>query len=148
MSASALSDVMKAVKAEGLPDLQGRNHLREARDHICAEPTPFGPICQEITCAGTDGSTKRIPIAHPAAFLFMALTVSASFNELFASRLDVNPSSPEQQWNLVLYSDEATPGSVLASSNKRKFQAVYWTCLEFGDHALSREESWFCILTE
>ena len=47
----------------------------------------------------------------------------------------------------MLYSDEVTPGNPLATNNKRKFHAIYWSFLEFGTNALSREESWFCITT-
>ena len=48
----------------------------------------------------------------------------------------------------MLYSDEVTPGNPLATLNKRKFHAIYWSFLEFGLNALSREEAWFCIATE
>jgi hypothetical protein len=48
----------------------------------------------------------------------------------------------------VLYSDEVTPGNPLSTQNERKFQAVYFTFLELGAHALSREETWFPLMTE
>ena len=41
------------------------------------------------------------------------------------------------------YTDEVTPGNPLAQKNNRKFQAFYWSFLEFGVSALSREEAWF-----
>ena len=148
MSASALSEVLQAVQDEGVPELHNRNHLREARNLQCSDPTPFGPILQDINCTCDNGRQVRIPIAHPAALLFTALVLSTAFNSFVNSRMDVAPSSPETPWNLVLYSDEVTPGNPLSAANKRKFQAVYWTFLEFGTHALSREESWFCIMTE
>ena len=50
--------------------------------------------------------------------------------------------------NIVLYSDEVTPGNVMAINHRRKFHAIYWSFLELGPNALSREESWFTIATE
>ena len=41
------------------------------------------------------------------------------------------------------YTDEVTPGNPLAQKSNRKFQAFYWSFLEFGVSALSREEAWF-----
>ena len=32
--------------------------------------------------------------------------------------------------------------------NKRKFHGIYWSFLECGLNALSREEAWFCMATE
>jgi hypothetical protein len=61
--------------------------------------------------------------------------------------LDAHPPSPETPWSLILYSDEVTPGNPLATHNKRKFHAIYWSFLEFGANALCREETWFCITT-
>ena len=46
------------------------------------------------------------------------------------------------------YTDEVTPGNPLAQKNNRKFQAFYWSFLEFGVSALSREEAWFTATTE
>ena len=47
-----------------------------------------------------------------------------------------------------MYSDEVTPGNPLSTNNKRKFQAVYFSFMEFGVAALSHEEAWFCMMIE
>ena len=47
-----------------------------------------------------------------------------------------------------MYSDEVTPGNVLAVINNRRFHAIYWSFMEFGSNALSREESWFTLMLE
>ena len=64
------------------------------------------------------------------------------------ARLLAKPPSPEAPWNLILYSDEVTPGNPLSPANHRKYQAIYWSFLEFGPPALSREEGWFTLLCE
>ena len=66
----------------------------------------------------------------------------------FLEKLSQNPPTPEKPWNIVLYTDEVTPGNPLATLNKRRFQAIYWSFLEFGINALSHEEAWFCVCTE
>ena len=47
-----------------------------------------------------------------------------------------------------MYSDEVTPGNVLAVMNNRKFHAIYWSFMELGSAALAREDAWFTILLE
>ena len=64
------------------------------------------------------------------------------------ARLHENPSTPEAPWTLLLYSDEVTPGNPLATLNNRKIRAVYWSFLELGENALSREEAWITIMVE
>ena len=49
-------------------------------------------------------------------------------------------------WSLVLYTDEVTPGAVLATQQTRKLQACYFSFLELGHVALAREDVWFCAM--
>ena len=148
ISAAALAVTLQGARDEGIPDLVDRNSIRRARDFIASERTPFGEIVQYLDVRHHDGSPIRIPYAFPAAYLFSALSCSEPLSSLFSSQMARHPSSPETPWRLVLYSDEVTPGNVLNPNNERKFQAVYFTFLELGTHALSREESWFPIMTE
>jgi hypothetical protein len=57
----------------------------------------------------------------------------------------MKPATADEPWQLIIYTDEVTPGNPLATNNKRKFHAVYWSFLELGMNALCREEAWFCI---
>ena len=147
MSASALSDTLRAVRDEGLPELHNRNHLREARESVAMQETPFGPVVQHVEVVDAHDTLVRLPCAHPAALLYAAVIASASLATLFESRMNACPPSPEHPWNLVLYSDEVTPGNPLHTHNMRKFWGVYFTFLEFGPHATSREEAWFPLMT-
>ena len=63
-------------------------------------------------------------------------------------KLKDKPPSLENPWHIVLYTDEVTPGNPLATMNNRKFHAVYWSFMEFGANALSREEAWCTIAAE
>ena len=148
-SASSLSAIMLDVRENGLPECGvSRTRLREARDLQNSEPTPFGPILQTAVVIDKHDVEQNLTIAHPLALLWTASSDSNSFSAFLQQKLKDHPPSFEKPWNLVLYSDEVTPGNPLATLNKRKFHAIYWSFLEFGVNALSREEGWFCVTTE
>ena len=147
-SASALGEILTNIKANGLPELTDRISMRKARDLTTSSPGPYGPIMQSITCVDLKGDPKNIPVASPFATISAALEESASFRKFLERRLRKCPSTPEKPWNIILYSDEVTPSNVIATVNNRKFQAVYWSFLEFGVNALSHEETWFPLMTE
>ena len=146
-SASALAATLDLIEQEGLPELHSRKDLRNARNLVCNDETPFGPILQDMEVIDKNDVRRQVGFAHPFAMLWSAVTLSQSFKLFLEERLRECPCSPESPWRLVLYSDEVTPGNPLSPANHRKFQAVYWTFLEFGAHGLSREESWFCMIT-
>ena len=57
------------------------------------------------------------------------------------------PSSIDQPWRLVLYSDGIVPGNVLALMPSRKSDCIYYSFAELGHAALAREEAWFTAAT-
>ena len=50
VTAAGLSSVIKAIKRTGLPELDDRADIREARDFQLSDPTPYGPISTELLC--------------------------------------------------------------------------------------------------
>ena len=148
-SASVLAQILTDVKQNGLPDLTDRHAMRKARDFITSNADGgYGPIIRHIECHLITGGTKSLPIADPFASLAAAIEQCASFRVFLKTQLNLHPPSPEKPWNIILYSDEVTPGNPLSVSNTRKFQSVYLSFLEFGVNALSHEEAWFAIMTE
>ncbi len=147
-SASAMAQILTDIKNNGLPDLTDRKSVREARDLVATTQGAYGPILQSIECVDNDGVAKQIPVASPFALLSASVGTSESFRGFMKQQLRLHPSSPEQLWNIILYSDEVTPGNPLATLNQRKFQALYWSFLEFDTIALSHEECWFVLMTE
>ena len=149
ISANALAAVVQAIKDEGPPELgHDRCNMRKARDEQCKSHGPFGPILQHCKVISKTGVEMNIPIAHPFALLHASMLASPSLQTLFGKKLVEHQCSPEHPWNLIIYSDEVTPGNVLSTHNKRKFQAVYFSLLELGQAALSHEECWWCIMVE
>jgi hypothetical protein len=55
------------------------------------------------------------------------------------------PPTPSRPWKLCLYSDEVDPGDPLLGKHARKFQACFWSIIDFGATALSHEELWFTV---
>ena len=148
ITAQALEAVLVTVKKDGVPDLDKRSQMREARNLENNAHTPYGTIMQTVTVTTNTGSTHEVPVANPFALLWTSVDGSPNLKALLLERLAVHPSSLESPWHLVLYSDEVTPGNVLACMNRRKFQAVYFSFLELGATAFSHEESWWCVLVE
>ena len=146
-TASALSAILADVRKNGIPG-GDRHALRFARDLQNSEQTPFGPVLQTLKVFDKHDGEQQLTIAHPIALLWKASLECNSFMAFFLLKLREHPPSPEQPWHLLFYTDEVTPGNPIATLNKRKFHAMYWSFLEFGVNALSREESWFCVITE
>ena len=148
-SASALAAIIAAVQEHGVPDGGGnRKRYRDARNAHLTEQTPHGPVIQRIEMIDKQNNTTHMCVAHPVAYLWKATKECEPFRLFLRATLLKNPPNPDKPWNIVLYSDEVTPGNPLATLNQRKFQAVYWSFLEFGTNALSHEEAWLCLSTE
>ena len=54
-SASALAQILKGIKDNGVPELTGRRAFREARDLVAAAEGSYGPILQSIQCVANEG---------------------------------------------------------------------------------------------
>ena len=148
-SAQVMDQILRDVKQNGLPDLIDRNSMRKARNLIVSKDDgAYGPILRNTECETTRGDAVSLNVTDPFALLSAAIESSPKFRAFLKQRLTLHPPSPEHPWNLILYSDEVTPGNPLATTNHRKFQAVYWSFHEFGVHALCHEEVWFTSTTE
>ena len=153
-TASALSAILAEVNENGVPDgvhtseEYARKSLRQARDLQNKEMTPYGPILQTQPIYDKHDVVQQLTVANPIALLWTASSQYSIFSAFFLRLLKKTPPSIDEPWHILLYSDEVTPGNPLATLNNRKFHAIYWSFLEFGVNALSREESWFCVAVE
>ena len=145
VTASALAAILLAVKQDGLPEGGiSRWSLRKARDVEATTQTPLGPIHQVLQLYTPSGELRDVHVAHPLALLWATVDRCKPFADFFLDRLRACPVTPEAPWRLILYTDEVTPGNPLAHENHRRFQAVYFSFLEFEHNALSREDAWLC----
>ena len=143
-TASAFSEILAAVRDEGVPDVFSRKALREARNAEASLHTPIGPIYQTRKLISHSGATRDVYFAHPLALIWASVHECEPFALFLRKRLVECPATPENPWKLILYSDEVTPGNALKHENHRRFHATYFSFAEFGHNALSREDAWFC----
>lgn len=145
VSASALSAILAEVDRAGVPDARSRRDMRDARNLEVDDATPYGPLFHVSDLPAVNGGTIPLRIVHPLSFLWKAFNTCDPFASFIDSCLERTPCTPETPWNLILYSDEVTPGDCLVHDNRRKMQVVYFSFFEFGPAALSREDAWFTI---
>ena len=150
-TATAFSALVKEIATN--PDIpldiaRNRDFIREARDNIANAHTHYGPILIEVPLIPASDDATEPPtmhIAHPHAMLWYATYNLHGWQQLFFDRLQRYPSTEAQPWKMILYSDEVTPGDPLGPISTRKVQCLYWSFLELGIAALSREDAWFHV---
>ena len=150
-SASACSAWINEIKRDPslLEGPSDRKHFKEARDDVVLKQmTPFGPLLQTVQMTKADESSMDLFVAHPWALLDFCISKCRCLKTFMLKQLSIAPCTADNPWHLILYSDEVTPGNTHAPLNKRKFQAAYWSFIEFGPAALSHEEFWFIMMAE
>jgi hypothetical protein len=140
ISQSALGSLLNAAEKEPLPTGCNRNTVREARNNIGLQRTPYGTLHQTIRVASIDGGFIDLEIQHPMAMLWHSCTVSESLSKLVQRTAAVHASSPERPWKLALYMDEILPGNQLGYTSARKMWCLYWTILDWGSAAVADED--------
>lgn len=145
VSQSGMQSLMNAVKEEGLPEAYSRGTQYRARKSVCGELTPYGRLVEEVELHAAEGAPVTLAIQNPLAMLYKSASSSSGFSELLLKALAVHPSTPASPWNIILYQDGVNPSDGLAKNASRKAAAFYWSFLEFGLHALSKEEMWNTI---
>lgn len=110
----------------------GRQNLRTVR--------------QDLTLPTTDSSDgfTWVTASFPKA-LQQLTRQSEGFRHMIAQLHDSSPSSPDNQWRLVIYFDEYTPGMQLRLDNKRKAMNLSIAILDMGPRALKLEQAWVPI---
>ncbi|CAE7241576.1 unnamed protein product [Symbiodinium sp. CCMP2592] len=143
LTASALSEVCKVLRDEGVPELTQRKHIAEAAWQPLKENRI---LLNRLSLLQTDGAELQIPSVDFWALLQAAISdADSNFAQYFWACIDKNPPSPSSAWRLIPYTDEIVPGNPLAVQTKRKIWACYASFVELGSYALQHEESWLCI---
>eukprot|EP00971_Amphidinium_carterae_P239319 4751070-Amphidinium_carterae.1 len=141
ISQSGLAALLREAKKCTLPSAS-RTDIRDARNSLTQETTPYGCLHQIISLAMNDGAEFQLEVQSPFAMMYYLTLKSSSFGKLIQQAHMRLPSSPQSPWHFILYSDEVTPGNQLLHVNARQLQVLYWSLLEFGMDVLSEEESW------
>ena len=136
ISRSALSALLQIASEQELPTAS-RAEVRGARDAIKSLPTPYGTVHQTIEVQSVQGDPIKLEIQHPSAMLHHACATSDSLCNMI--KRDRKPTLQEP-WHLIIYADEIMPGNQLAYKSERKLWGFYWSVLEWGSSALSKED--------
>eukprot|EP00959_Pyramimonas_sp_CCMP1952_P230166 4812122-Pyramimonas_sp.AAC.1 len=141
VTCSGIAALLKLVKSDGLPDAFSPATQARHRQRIAFQDTDWGPLLQKVELPATDGGVVDVWVQHPLGFWQVAADENQCFKEFLTRVLDETNGT----MSLIAYSDEITPGNVLAEKNKRKLQTIYWSIKEFKYPALSNELAWFTI---
>ena len=139
ISQSALGALLSAAKDSPLPEFCTRKRIREARNSIACQDTPYGPLMKRVTVPGINGRPICFDVQCPFAMLWL-VAKTQNGAALFRSAAPPSHSNP---WKLIFYSDEVTPGNSMKQDNKRMLQGCYYSIIDFGAAALSKEDNWF-----
>ena len=93
-----------------------------------------------------NGGNIQVEMSNPHALLYASCKCQ-KFANLMSRTMRKFPSSLLRPWNIILYNDEANVGNRLKQDNKRTLVAVYWSFVEFGPVALSKEDFWMVAAT-
>ena len=147
VSQSALSNVLRDIKTNGLPETYSRTSIHRARKELAHTQTDYGPLLvpQEFVLPGTNkkvGAAVRVEMLNPFAFLQYVCEHSDRYAELVLTTFEQHQCSPSEPWNIVLYQDGVDPGDGLVKEKGRHSVVFYWSFLEFGTMQLCHEELW------
>eukprot|EP00959_Pyramimonas_sp_CCMP1952_P383462 8035443-Pyramimonas_sp.AAC.1 len=108
LTASALNKVLRMAMEEDIPEHASRQSIATAREKAASASTSFGPVLREVELPTENGKVK-IWIQRPFAFLEALCQHSTGFKSLLEASLDRFSNRCE----VLLYSDEVTPGNPL-----------------------------------
>lgn len=146
-SQSALSKILKEIERDGAPEFYQTEHMREARKLVLGEEIPpFGKIISKMNLPKVGGGSFEAHFVQPLAWLRFIYDTCPSIREMIQRSYRAKPSSDENPWNVILYSDEVTPENPLKPDLTKKLQAIYWSFQEFGPAVLCQENAWFVLL--
>ena len=143
---SSISNILKEIEKDGMPELKERHHMREARKLILGgDENKYGKLITKVDLPTEDGGSHEAPIVQPLAWLYFLYESCPSIRELIQRSFRAKPCSVEDPWNVILYTDEVTPQNPLSTDLTKKVQALYWSIAEFSPEVLCQENAWFVL---
>ena len=146
VSRSALANILKSLQEDPklLQEAGSSSSLKRKRDDAVNVETPHGKVLHKLEVVDNDGNKQHIDACNVPALIWYLLR-SEPLKKVFVEALRKNPSSVSVPWNIVLYTDEITPGNPLKATNKRKVWGVYATFKELGKKVMPSESGWFVV---
>lgn len=147
VSQRGLADTLKRLQDAGkLSDAEptSRSSIKRARvQRLDESATRYGPLVFEKDICGHNGKSYKVSLVNPVSLWVHLVENSTGLRSILDPALASHVPSFENQWRLVCYCDELVLGNALRHQNNRKLQVFYYSWLELGSRALSREKCWF-----
>lgn len=125
-----------------MPTSYSRASQGRARASLSSTMTEYGKLVITRTVVTNAGGTVELAFQNPLAWLAYHAENSQDFSDYLREALVRSPPSPICPWNIVLYQDGVDPSDGLSKNHSRKSMVFYWSFLELGMEALSKEEMW------
>lgn len=141
VSQSGLAGVLRLIREKGVPTAVSRRSVKRSRQDSTQLNTAYGPLIKSFNCKG-----EIVEYIDPAALLSHTCVTCHGFSSFMETKLREHPSDLCNQWGLIIYLDEVSPGNQLRHDNRRKIYAVYYSFVQFGAAALSCESCWMVLM--
>eukprot|EP00971_Amphidinium_carterae_P000060 1409-Amphidinium_carterae.1 len=114
ISQSALEAVLSIASKTALPNAT-RTEIRQSRDEIAKQSTPYGQLHKSIDLLKLDGSQFKLEIQCLFTMFSYLCLRSLSYGQMVKQTCvqTITPSSPQKPWSFILYTDEVSPGNQL-----------------------------------
>jgi len=142
---SGVTNLLKTIREDGLPEASSRPAQYRARKALCQTVTPFGKLVT-YSPAEFRAGTDEITFQNPLAFLAYHCSESPDYAQIVARAFRKHPCTPVHPWRLIVYQDGVNPSDGLAKNHSRKSVVFYWAFAEFGMRALAHEEVWGTVV--
>ena len=138
---ATLVRVLDLVRAEPnlVDEVRSRHQLHRA------ERKQWERVGRTLTLEKNNGQQFDWEISDFASLLNLCLETSQNFHADVESLYNRDMCVPGREWELIVYSDECTPGSVLRPINSRKCWCVYVAIKPLGK--LSLDAAWLPLGT-
>ena len=140
VSQNALSAIIGDIKKNGIPDCHSRSSVGRATALSLERHDVYGPLLQEHHLVTTEGGACTVLFTNLFSYM-AALYGTASYRELLQRTASQQPSSFDNPWGLIVYSDEIVPGNPLGRA-ERKLWSIYACFTEMSLEDQSNELAW------
>ena len=120
VSASSLASILAEIKQQGVPDLHGRNHVRQARNAKLESHSAYGPMLKEIQLVAKDGSKQPCIMVNFLTMTQALFELGGGYHDLLKATFNAKPCSRDMPYNLIFYSDEVVCGNPLSADTSKK----------------------------
>ena len=144
-SGASIEAILNRLHERGkLQNVGGRSRrsLKRSVEADLNERTAYGRVLQMLSIPTSTGPFYDLTFVHPFALLNWLVDFSPRFASVFERALIRHPPTLIHPWRIILYSDEAQGGNMLAVDASRKLWAFYYSFLELGKILLDRELGW------